>query len=57
MPLVGSSPLPKKYKFDEFVKIAKHIHSAGLSAPEVYAYDTEHGFALIEDFGEDTFTR
>ncbi len=39
-------------RVDAFVLIAEHIRSAGLRAPQVYAHDTELGFALLEDFGD-----
>ena len=40
-----------------FVTIARHLRAVGLSAPEILAADEELGFVLIEDFGDDTFTR
>ncbi|MGD9882957.1 MAG: aminoglycoside phosphotransferase family protein [Reyranella sp.] len=40
-----------------FVRIDRHLLGLGLSAPEIYAEDAGAGFLLIEDFGDDTFTR
>lgn len=40
-----------------FVSIAKALSDAGFSAPQVYAADTNSGFALIEDLGDDLFAR
>lgn len=40
-----------------FVKVARYLHSIGLSAPEILAEDAEHGFLLLEDFGDDLFAR
>lgn len=40
-----------------FVKIARHLCAIGLSAPDIYAEDTENGFLLIEDLGDDLFAR
>ncbi|MEX2449739.1 MAG: phosphotransferase [Rhodospirillales bacterium] len=40
-----------------FVRLARHLRSLGLSAPAVYGEDLAHGLLLIEDFGEETFTR
>lgn len=40
-----------------FVKIAEHLIDMGLSAPHIQAADEENNFLLIEDFGDDTFTR
>lgn len=42
---------------EPFIAIAGHLRRLGLSAPEVIAADLEHGYALIEDFGDATFTR
>lgn len=35
-----------------FTAIAETLRGAGLSAPEVFAADPAHGFALIEDLGD-----
>lgn len=40
-----------------FVKIAHHLSNIGLSAPQIFAQDTENGFLLIEDFGDALFAR
>ncbi len=40
-----------------FVKVARHLLNCGASAPRILAVDTDSGFLLLEDFGEDTFTR
>ena len=39
-----------------FVRIAGLLRSMGYSAPEVFAADEALGFALIEDFGDDSFS-
>lgn len=39
-------------RVEAFVLIGNHLRSLGLRTPEVYNYDTEHGFAIIEDFGD-----
>lgn len=38
-------------RVDAFVLIAAHLRSAGLRAPEIYAHDSDLGFAVLEDFG------
>lgn len=53
--LVMDMPRHPEERFDEFILVANHLLRIGLSAPEVYAADAEHGFALIEDFGEDMY--
>jgi aminoglycoside/choline kinase family phosphotransferase len=40
-----------------YVAVAAILHRLGLSAPEIHAENTELGFLLIEDFGDDTYTR
>jgi hypothetical protein len=40
-----------------FVQVAGMLRRHGLSAPEIYAEDRELGLLLIEDFGDDTYTR
>lgn len=40
-----------------FVRIAAHLRNIGLSAPQIFAQDAEHGFLLIEDFGDALFAR
>mmetsp|Transcript_16044 Transcript_16044/g.24938 ORF Transcript_16044/g.24938 Transcript_16044/m.24938 type:complete len:157 (-) Transcript_16044:71-541(-) len=40
---------------EPFVAIAKHLNTLGLSAPEIYAANSERGFLLIEDLGDDLF--
>ena len=48
---------PQHESIDAFVDISRHLRSLGLSAPQIYASDTTLGFCLLEDFGDDTFTR
>lgn len=47
---------PETEKLPEYLRIAAHLKSLGLKAPEVFASDLAAGLALIEDFGRDTFT-
>lgn len=53
--LLMDAPPPKE-SVGPFTRIAKHLLSLGLSAPEIYAEDRKNGLLLIEDFGENTFT-
>ena len=48
---------PEKEKLRPFVEVADHLRRLGLSAPEVPSVDYAHGFALVEDYGDATFTR
>ncbi len=40
-----------------FVAGAARLRELDLSAPQVFRADSEHGLLLLEDFGDDTFTR
>jgi aminoglycoside/choline kinase family phosphotransferase len=40
-----------------YVAVAGMLRGHGLSAPEIFAEDNELGMLLIEDFGDDTYTR
>ena len=40
-----------------FEAVAARLRQLGLSAPEVLSADPAHGLLLLEDFGDDTFTR
>jgi aminoglycoside/choline kinase family phosphotransferase len=40
-----------------FVAIARHLTALGFSAPEILAEDAEAGLLVLDDLGDDTFTR
>jgi N-acetylmuramate 1-kinase len=40
-----------------FVQIAGYLAQLGFSAPKILAEDTRRGFLLLEDLGDDTYTR
>jgi hypothetical protein len=40
-----------------YIAVAQLLRRLGFSAPEVFAEDRKAGFLLIEDFGDDTYTR
>jgi tRNA threonylcarbamoyl adenosine modification protein YjeE len=40
-----------------YVAVADILRRLGLSAPHIHAEDGERGFLLIEDFGDDSYTR
>ncbi|WP_166418446.1 aminoglycoside phosphotransferase family protein [Cochlodiniinecator piscidefendens] len=42
--------------FSEYIQIAEYLRDNHFSAPKVYATDAKKGFALIEDFGDTTYT-
>ncbi len=55
--LVMDMPIHPEERFQEFIVIDNYLRQLGLSAPEIYAIDHDHQFALLEDFGDDTYTR
>ena len=48
---------PPKENVAPFVKVSNHLAAMGFAAPRVLAEDRERGFLLLEDLGDDTFTR
>jgi aminoglycoside/choline kinase family phosphotransferase len=48
---------PPQEDVGRYVAVAALLRDLGLSAPEVLAEDREEGFLLLEDFGDDTYTR
>jgi aminoglycoside/choline kinase family phosphotransferase len=40
-----------------FVAIGRHLLALGFSPPEILAEDSEQGFLLLEDLGDDTYSR
>jgi N-acetylmuramate 1-kinase len=48
---------PPQEDVDPYVVVAVLLRELGFSAPEVLAQDRADGFLLLEDFGDDTYTR
>lgn len=44
------------HKICDYVYIGKALRKAGLSVPEIYDYDSDKGYMLIEDFGDISFS-
>ena len=40
-----------------FVEIATYLNSLGVKAPAIQCHDLDQGYAVIDDFGDATFTR
>lgn len=51
----GSSHATPGHGLNDFVRIDEWLGSVGLKAPEIYEYDQETGYILMEDFGEVCF--
>ncbi|HEY4134439.1 MAG TPA: phosphotransferase [Alphaproteobacteria bacterium] len=48
---------PPKEDVRPFLRVARHLTSLGFSAPHVFEADEASGLLLLEDLGDDTFTR
>lgn len=48
---------PEKEDVRPFIKVAEHLVSHGFSAPRIIARDEARGFLLLEDLGDDSFTK
>lgn len=48
---------PPMERVGPFLKIAKLLHGRGFSVPRIFAEDETDGLLLIEDLGDDTYTR
>jgi aminoglycoside/choline kinase family phosphotransferase len=48
---------PPQEDVASFVAVAAMLRAMGLSTPEIFAEDRADGFLLLEDFGDDTYTR
>jgi aminoglycoside/choline kinase family phosphotransferase len=48
---------PEREDVRPFVRMARHLLDLGLTAPAILAADEAAGLLLLEDFGDDTFTR
>jgi aminoglycoside/choline kinase family phosphotransferase len=48
---------PPKEDVRPFLRVARLLHRLGLSAPAILAADEAAGLLLLEDFGDETYTR
>jgi aminoglycoside/choline kinase family phosphotransferase len=48
---------PDKEAVLPFISIANHLDKIGIRAPRILASNIEQGFVLLEDMGDNTFTR
>jgi aminoglycoside/choline kinase family phosphotransferase len=52
--LLMDAPTPQE-NIDAYLDMTAHLRSIGCRVPEIYAEDRQQGFAIIEDFGDNTF--
>lgn len=50
-------PVPPFVMVEPFRDIAVHLRRLGMNAPQIHAENIEHGLLLLDDFGENTYTR
>ena len=48
---------PDKENIEPFVNIDNYLIRRGFSAPKIYASDSKHGFILLEDLGDESYTK
>ncbi len=48
---------PATEDIDAYIKIDEYLLSIGLRAPQILKLDAANGFAIIEDFGHNTYTQ
>lgn len=48
---------PPPEKTAPFIEVTHILHDSGVSAPRILAQDNEHGFLLLEDLGNNSFTK
>lgn len=48
---------PPREDVRPFLRVARHLTSLGFSAPRVYEADEAAGLLILEDLGDDTYTR
>lgn len=53
VPMLAVSAPPESEDSEQFCKVAQYLLASGVRTPRVIAADTERGFMLIEDFGDD----
>ncbi|MCH2546983.1 MAG: phosphotransferase [Alphaproteobacteria bacterium] len=48
---------PEKEDIAPFILVDKYLQSIGLTVPQIIAEDKQNGFLLLEDLGDDSYTR
>jgi len=48
---------PEREDVKPYITVAEYLVSLGLSAPKIYARDVQNGFLLLEDLGDDLYSR
>ncbi len=53
--ILMDAPPDQVDKATDFAKVDRHLRNLGLSAPQIFANDAEHGYLLLEDLGDALF--
>jgi N-acetylmuramate 1-kinase len=48
---------PDKEKVEPFIAIDEFLYANNFSVPKIFYQDKKHGFLLIEDFGDDSYSK
>lgn len=48
---------PPREDVRPYLRVARHLNKLGFSAPQIYEADENAGLLIIEDLGDDTYTR
>ncbi len=48
---------PEKEKIAPFIQVANFLHKNDFSAPKIILSDLQNGFMLLEDFGDDSYSK
>ena len=48
---------PDKEEVNPFIQMSDLLNSLGFSAPKILDKDVQNGFLLLEDFGNETYTK
>lgn len=51
------APIPPFVMVEPYMQIAEHLRDLGLRPPEIHFKDIDNGLLVIEDFGDDTYTK
>lgn len=48
---------PPLENVDAFIKVTRHLQKIGVRVPDIHQSDSDNGFLLLEDLGDQTFTQ
>jgi aminoglycoside/choline kinase family phosphotransferase len=54
-PLILMDALPEKENSEPFLDVSLRLRQAGVNAPDIFQFDLQSGFGLIEDLGDELY--